>query len=72
MRGMAFLSGSTAAFGAVGFYTGCTIYGPTSAALVPTLAGAAGGFGIGCAVLDVLRRWRAARASSAKLDAAAL
>jgi hypothetical protein len=56
---MAFVSSCTAALSVVGFYMGSIIHGPTAAALLPTLAGAAGGFGIGCASLDVLRRWRA-------------
>lgn len=56
---MAFVSSSTAALAVVGFYMGFTIHGPTTTALFPTLAG---GFGIGCASLDVLRRWRTAAA----------
>jgi hypothetical protein len=52
---MAFVSTCTAAFALVGFYMGWTLHGPT--AFVPALAGAAGGFGIGCAALDVVRRW---------------
>lgn len=61
MRSMAFVSGCTAALAALGFYMGHTLHGPTAAALVPCVAGAAGGFGLGCAANDVLRRWRAAR-----------
>jgi len=62
MRQMAFVSFCTAALAVVGFYLGSTIHGPSAAALVPTLAGGLGGFGIGCASLDVLRRWRATAA----------
>ena len=54
----AFASTCTAALAAAGFWIGVTIHGPAPAAIVPTLAGAAGGFGIGWASLDVLRRWR--------------
>jgi len=57
---MAFVSTCTAVLAVVGFYLGSTIHGASAAALLPTLAGGAGGFGIGCASLDVLRRWRAA------------
>jgi hypothetical protein len=57
---MAFVSSCTATLAVVGFYMGSTIHGPAAAALIPTLAGGAGGFGIGCAALDALRRWRAA------------
>jgi hypothetical protein len=57
----AFLLACTAALGAVGYFIGHTIHGLTPAAVLPTLAGAAGGFGIGCASLDVARRWRLAR-----------
>ena len=58
---MAFVSSCTAVLAVVGFYMGSTIHGPSAAALLPTLAGGAGGFGIGCASLDVLRRRAAAK-----------
>ena len=64
MLQMAFVSGCTAALAVVGFSMGHTVHGLSPATLVTTLAGAAGGFGIGCASLDVLRRWRAARANA--------
>lgn len=67
---MAFVSGCTAAFAVVGFYLGLTVHGVLSAALVPTVAGAAGGFGVGCASLDVLRRWRAAQPAPHPSDVA--
>jgi len=50
-------------FGIAGFWLGYSIHGASAAALVPTLAGAAGGFGIAYASLDVLRRWRPATAT---------
>jgi hypothetical protein len=59
---MAFVSSCTAVLAVIGFDMGSTIHGPTAAALLPALAGGAGGFGIGCASLDVLRRWRAVAA----------
>lgn len=59
---MAFVSSCTAALAVIGFYMGSTIHGPTATTLLPTLAGGAGGFGIGCVSLDVLRRWRAVAA----------
>ena len=42
---MAFVSTCTAVLAVVGFYMGSTIHGPSAAALLPTLAGGAGGFG---------------------------
>ena len=54
----AFDSVCTAALAAAGCWIGFTVHGTATAAVVPTLAGAAGGFGIGWAGLDVLRRWR--------------
>ena len=59
----------TALFGIAGFWLGCTIHGVSAAALVPTLAGAAGGFGIAGASLDVLRRWRLATAARTNASA---
>jgi hypothetical protein len=70
MRSMAFVSGCTAALAVLGFYMGHTLHGSTAAALVPSVAGAAGGFGVGCATLDVLRRWRAARPTPEPADVA--
>ena len=50
----------TAVLAVAGYFIGSTIHGNGAATLAPTLAGAAGGLGIGCASLDVMRRWRAA------------
>ncbi len=61
MAQMAFVSTCTAVLAVVGFYFGLTIHGTNFSALVPSIAGGAGGFGIGCAILDVGRRWGAAR-----------
>jgi len=61
MYQLAFISALTAAVAIVGHSLGVTIHGPGAAALVPAIAGAAGGFGMGCAVLDVVRRWRSSR-----------
>ena len=58
---LAFVSSCTAILAVVGFYMGFTISGLTLSALVPSIAGGAGGFGIGCALLDVANRWRVAR-----------
>ena len=58
---IAFVLASTAVFGVIGFLLGSAARGSYAAAIVPTCAGAAGGVGIGCAALDVLRRWRANR-----------
>lgn len=60
MAQLAFVSACTAALAVVGHAMGVTLHGQTPAALVPAVAGGAGGFGIGCAALDVVRRWRAA------------
>ena len=64
MGQLAFVSTCTAVLAVVGFWVGTTVHGSAAAALVPAAAGGAGGFGIGCAALDVLRRWRAARAAA--------
>ena len=58
MTAMLFVSASTAALAVVGFHLGYVIHESAAAALVPTLAGGAGGFGIGWSGLDVARRWR--------------
>ncbi len=58
---MAFVSSCTAVLAVIGFYMGFTISGPTLSALVPAIAGGAGGYGIGCALLDVANRWRMTR-----------
>jgi hypothetical protein len=60
---MAFVSACTSALAIVGFYIGQTIHGLTLATLITSLAGGSGGFGIGCASLDVLRRLRATRSN---------
>jgi hypothetical protein len=61
MKQIAFVSTWTAVLAVAGFYLGSTIHGPTVAAMVSTVAGGLGGFGIGWAGLDVMRRWRDAR-----------
>ena len=61
---LAFVATCTASLALVGHYLGVTIHGIGAAALVPAIAGALGGFGIGCASLDVARRMRAANSSS--------
>ena len=53
-----FVSTCMAVLAITGHSLGITIHGHSPAALFPAIAGAAGGFGIGCACLDVLRRWR--------------
>jgi hypothetical protein len=58
---MATVSAFTAALAVAGFWIGSTIHGTVLAAAVPTVAGAAGGFGIGCGLLDI---WRRARRST--------
>lgn len=60
MLQLAFVSACTASLAVVGYSMGSTIHDASMAVLVPALAGGVGGFGIGCASLDVLRRWRAA------------
>ena len=61
MLQLAFVSTWTAALAVLGFWVGSTIHGTTLAAFVPTVAGAAGGFGMGCALLEVARRARSSR-----------
>ena len=58
MAQIAFVSACTAALAITGCWMGFAVYGLNRVALVSALAGAAGGFGIGCAALDVQRRWR--------------
>jgi hypothetical protein len=58
MRQMAFVSAWTAVLAVVGYFMGSTLHGPTLTALIPAIAGGAGGFGIGCASLEVWRRWQ--------------
>lgn len=58
MAHLAFVSACTAVLAVVGHHLGVSIHGTAPAALIPALAGGLGGFGIGCAALDVLRRWR--------------
>lgn len=53
---------STALFASVGLVLGAAIHGPSPWALVPVASGAAGGFGLGWAGLNVLDRWRASEA----------
>jgi hypothetical protein len=65
MGQMAFVSAWTAALAVVGYHLGAAVHGPSVQALVCATAGGAGGFGIGCSGLDVLRRWRVASARAA-------
>jgi hypothetical protein len=58
MRQLAFVSSLTAILAVAGFSIGLAIHGATAFAIVPATAGGLGGFGMGCAILDVLRRWR--------------
>ncbi len=60
---LAFVSACTAALAVTGFWIGYSVHGAEPAAIIPTLAGAAGGFGIGCAGLDMRERWRRSRAA---------
>ena len=62
MSQLMFVSICTVVLAAVGFCIGFTIHGETIWVSVPTIAGAVGGFGIGCAALDVIRRWRLSKA----------
>lgn len=64
MRHLIFVLICTAVLAAVGYCIGFTIHGPTLSTIVPTIAGAAGGFGVGCATLDVIRRWRATKVTA--------
>jgi hypothetical protein len=59
MLQLAFVSASTAIFAVLGFAIGVAIDGLSPPSLIPAVAGGFGGFGIGCATLRVLRRWRA-------------
>jgi hypothetical protein len=58
MRQTVFISTTTAILAVLGFCLGITIHGPGIVAWIPAIAGGAGGFGIGCAFLHVVRRWR--------------
>ena len=55
---LAYVSACTAMLAVVGHYLGVTIHGAGVTALIPAIAGGLGGFGVGCASLDVVRRWR--------------
>jgi hypothetical protein len=44
-----FVYGCATAFAVAGCYMGQLLHGPTALSLLPTIAGAAGGFGIGWA-----------------------
>jgi hypothetical protein len=61
MPQLALASTLTALLAVAGFYLGLTIHGHPLAALLPTAAGALGGFGIACAAIDVTARWRRAK-----------
>jgi hypothetical protein len=61
MKQLALVSFLTATLAVVGFHIGMTIHGVSVLSLIPALAGGLGGFGIGCASLDVARRWQASR-----------
>jgi len=61
---LAFVSACTAVLSVVGHGLGITIHGAGAAALIPAVAGGAGGFGIGCAVLDVAKKWRLSRTAA--------
>jgi hypothetical protein len=61
---LALVSTCTAVLALVGHQLGVTIHGVGTAALIPAVAGGLGGFGIGCAALEVLRRWRVARSAA--------
>ena len=64
MSQLMFVSICTVVLAAVGFCIGITIHGATIWASVPAIAGAAGGFGIGRAARDVIRRWRLSKAAA--------
>ena len=64
MRQLMFVSTCTAVLAVVGFCIGFAIHGATIWALVPAIAGAAGGVGIGCATFDGIRRWRALKTAA--------
>jgi hypothetical protein len=61
MKQLALASTLTSLLAVTGFYLGLTIHGNPLAALLPSAAGALGGFGIACAALDVHARWLHAR-----------
>jgi hypothetical protein len=56
---------STTLFMAIGLALGVATRGPSPWALVQLTSGAAGGFGIAWAGLDVVERWRSLRRSDA-------
>jgi len=58
MLQLAFVSACSAIFAVMGFAIGIAINGLSPASLIPAVAGGFGGFGIGSATLDVIRRWR--------------
>ena len=64
MPQLMFISICTVVLAAVGLCIGITIHGATIWASVPGIAGAVGGFGIGCAALDVIRRWRVSKTAA--------
>ena len=61
MKQLALASTLTSLLAVTGFYLGLTIHGHPLAALIPSTAGALGGFGIACAALDVHARWQRAK-----------
>ena len=64
MKQLALASALTSLLAVTGFHLGLTIHGNPLAALVPSFAGALGGFGIACAALDVHARWQRAKQSA--------
>ncbi len=58
---LALVSACTAILAVVGHSMGVTIHGMSAAAWIQAIAGGAGGFGIGCAALEVYRRWQQSR-----------
>ena len=66
MRTAAIASAYTAAAAVAGFYLGASIHGPSPSALIPALAGAAAGFGVGCGWCHLLERRRAAQVTPAE------
>jgi hypothetical protein len=61
MAQLTFVSACTAVLTIAGCWIGFAVHDLTAAAIIPALAGAAGGFGIGCAMIDIARRWRECR-----------
>ncbi len=55
---LTFLTACTAALGVAGLRIGHLVHGAAPMTAVACIAGAAGGFRLGAAVLDVLRRHR--------------